>query len=97
MREKLNKLSAKDELQLEKEAQKGYDYLCAVTGEKESRGLWAIAHNAALVCFSVQEDGNRKYADVEEVLRGLNLREIAALAGAYQKQFEAEGQQWTKE
>lgn len=96
MEEKLNKLAAKDELRLAKEAQRGYDYLCVISGEKESQGLWAVAHNAALICFSMREDGSRKYADVEEVLRSLSLREIASLAGAYQEQFEAEEQLWMK-
>lgn len=95
MEEKLRQLSAKDELRLAQEAQRGYAYLCAVTGE-ESQGLWAVAHNAALVCFSMQEGGNRKYADVEEVLQSLSLRQIAALAGAYQRLFEEEGEEWTK-
>ena len=96
MEEKLNKLAAKDELRLAKEAQRGYDYLCVISGEKESQGLWAVAHNAALVCFSMQEGGSRKYADVEEVLQSLSLRQIAALAGAYQRLFEEEGEEWTK-
>ena len=76
------KLSAVEELCLEEQARKGYDYLCfRVAQEKEN--FWAIANNAALIFFL--ERSERKFYFVEEVLEKYSLEEIAQKAERYQQ------------
>ena len=79
------KLSAVEELCLEEQARKGYDYLCFRVGQglsaQEKENFWAIANNAALIL----ERSERKFCSVEEVLEKYSLEEIAQKAERYQQ------------
>lgn len=81
------KLSAVEELCLEEQARKGYDYLCFRVGQglsaQEKENFWAIANNAALIFFL--ERSELKFCSVEEVLDKYSLEEIAQKAERYQQ------------
>ena len=68
-----------EELCLEEQARKGYDYLCFRVGQglsaQEKESFWAIANNAALIFFL--ERSELKFCSVEEVLEKYSLEEIA--------------------
>lgn len=81
------KLSAVEELCLEEQARKGYDYLCFRVRQglsaQEKESFWAIANNAALIFFL--ERSELKFCSVEEVLEKYSLEEIAERADRYQQ------------
>ena len=79
------KLSAVEELCLEEQARKGYDYFRVRQGlsAQEKENFWAIANNAALIFFL--ERSERKFCSVEEVLEKYSLEEIAERADRYQQ------------
>ncbi len=91
MEERLQKLSALEELQLEGLARQGYYYLCMnLIAYEDDKDLWAIANNAALVCLSLKKGNTRKFYSVSQVCDTLNLGEIAKLVQEYQERFEEE-------
>lgn len=85
----LERLSAVEELQLERTAREGFEYLmlrCPHQSDRE--GIWAVANNAALVCLSLKEGGRQRFGSVYELLERMSLKEIAELADEYGERFD---------
>lgn len=90
MKRYLRELSAEEELRLHKEAMDGLNYLdfCSRENPEQDRdGIWAAANNAALVAFSLCQDGRRVFCSAREVLQKLSFARIAKLAEKYQEKF----------